>query len=83
MPYIFAGLEMGMGLAFLGAVAGEFVGGSAGLGCVVLVSLETLNLSQGFAVIFMLSTLGYLMHRTMLEIQKHVVYWRSGDRAPI
>src|SRR3546814_19417600 len=36
LPHIFAGLGMGVGYSFIGAVVGEFVGGTLGLGVLIL-----------------------------------------------
>lgn len=79
LPYLFAGFEMAIGLAFLGAVAGEFVGGSQGLGYITLVTLETLDLAAAFATIFLLSLMGLLLHRVILAIQRRVLYWRPAS----
>lgn len=81
LPYLFAGLEMAVGLAFLGAVAGEFVGGSEGLGYIVLVTLETLDLASAFATIFLLSAMGFILHRLVLLARHQLLYWlREEDR---
>lgn len=79
LPYLFAGFEMAVGLAFLGAVAGEFVGGSEGLGYIVLVTLETLDLASAFATIFLLSLMGFGLHRLILFAQHRLLYWRRND----
>jgi NitT/TauT family transport system permease protein len=76
LPYIFAGLETAVVLTVIGAIIGEFTGGSEGLGYIVVVAQESLNLAQAFAVILLLSIIGVLFHAMVVLLQRRVIFWR-------
>ena len=57
LPYIFSGLRIAAGLAVIGAVVGEFVGGG-GLGSVVDVARTTQRLDLVFAAVLISSLIG-------------------------
>jgi NitT/TauT family transport system permease protein len=76
LPYVFAGCETAIVLTVIGAIIGEFTGGSEGLGYIVIVAQESLNLAQAFAVILLLSIVGVLLHQLVLLAQRRIVFWR-------
>lgn len=58
MPSVFAGLKIAITFAVIGAVVGEFVAGSAGLGYAIQVATGLFNMSLAFAAIVVISILG-------------------------
>jgi NitT/TauT family transport system permease protein len=58
MPSVFAGLKIAITFAVIGAVVGEFVAGSAGLGYAIQVATGLFNMSLAFAAIVVISVLG-------------------------
>ncbi len=60
LPYIFSGLRIAAGLAVIGAVVGEFVGGG-GLGSVVDVARTTQRLDLVFAAVLVSSLIGLIL----------------------
>lgn len=79
LPYIFAGLETGVVLAVIGAIVGEFMGGNSGLGYVIVVAQESLNLSLAFAALLLLSLFGLTLHRLVILVRQRTVYWMDED----
>lgn len=79
LPYIFAGLETGVVLALIGAIVGEFMGGNSGIGYVIVVAQESLNLPLAFASLILLSLFGVLLHRLVLLTRHRTVYWMDHD----
>jgi len=75
LPYIFAGLDAAIVLSLLGAVVGEFMGARAGLGNQILTFNAVLDISGSFAVLVLLSLIGYLLHLVLVLIQRRVVFW--------
>lgn len=67
LPVIFAGIQVATTLSVIGAIVGEFLGASRGLGYLVQVSTFSLNTMQSFAAIFVLCLVGmaifYLVER--------------------
>jgi NitT/TauT family transport system permease protein len=60
LPSIFAALKPTVGLAMIGAVVGEFIGGNYGLGYMIIESLRFINLAGMFAATVALMILGML-----------------------
>lgn len=60
LPIIFAALKPTVGLAMIGAVVGEFIGGNYGLGYMIIESLRFINLAGMFAATVALMILGML-----------------------
>jgi NitT/TauT family transport system permease protein len=58
LPYVFAGLKVSMALSVIGAVIGEFVGASRGLGYVIIIANSNLETALVFASLFILSIIG-------------------------
>lgn len=58
LPAIFGGLKISITLAVVGAVVGEFVGGDAGLGYLLMVANGSMDTALLFAGIFGLTVLG-------------------------
>lgn len=56
-PYIFGGLKIGITLAVVGAVVGEFIASNSGLGYLLLVANNNLDTPMLFAVVVMLAVM--------------------------
>ena len=69
LPYVFA---------VIGAVVGEFLGGSEGLGYLVVVSLNALDAPQLFAVILLLAALGCLLYLIVNGAKRFVIPWHES-----
>src|SRR5246500_936466 len=83
LPSIFGGLKISITLAVVGAVVGEFVGGDAGLGYLLMVADGSMDTQLLFAGIFALTVLGVVLCLLMepaerLAIPRHLA---AGDKA--
>ena len=58
LPFVFTGAKVAITLAVIGAVIGEFIGASAGLGFLLLTASSQLDTPLAFAALFALSILG-------------------------
>lgn len=75
LPYVFAGLELGIVFALVGAIVAEFVGAKAGLGYRILQYNEQFNIAGMFGVLLALAVLGMGLHHTMSAIKRRALYW--------
>jgi len=75
LPFIFAGLDIGIVLAVIGTVVGEFVGSTAGLGYILMKFNHEIDIAGVFASIVVLSVLGVLLHLCLRAVQERVVFW--------
>jgi len=78
LPYVFAGMEVGIVLALIGAIVGEHLGGSKGLGYLVVTSLNALDAPKLFAVIVLLSVLGSALFFAISALKKVFIPWHQS-----
>jgi NitT/TauT family transport system permease protein len=78
LPYVFAGMEVGIVFALIGAIVGEYLGGNEGLGYMVVVSLNALDAPQLFAVITLLAVLGLLLLFTVTGLKRWMIPWHES-----
>lgn len=78
LPYIFAGAEVGIVFAVIGAIVGEYLGGSEGLGHQVVTSLNSLDAPQLFAVIVLLAAMGSLLYLLVTLSKRLVIPWHES-----
>ena len=64
----FAGMEVGIVFALIGAIVGEYLGANEGLGNLVVVSLNALNAPELFGVIILLAGLGIALGLVFLIV---------------
>lgn len=81
LPYIFAGLEIGMVHAITSAVAAEFLGGQLGLGVEIIIMEQTLDVPGIFSVLMILAFIGWLMSVLLGYLRRRIVYWAPVERA--
>lgn len=75
LPFIFAGLDVGVVLSVIGAIVGEFVGANAGIGYLLLVYNADLRIASMFALLIVLAALGIILHAIVLLVQRRVMFW--------
>ncbi len=81
LPFIFAGLDIGIVFAILGAVVGEFIGAKEGLGYLLLQTNYNFDIAGMFAVLVVLSLLGLIAHFIIRVARKRFVFW-AEDNTP-
>ncbi len=80
LPFIFTGLQISMGIAWMSLVAGEIISGSGGLGYAIY---EEYSLFQYTEVIFYMITLGFLGSISSAGIRAvghKLMAWEAGRR---
>jgi NitT/TauT family transport system permease protein len=79
LPYIFAGLQIGIVLAVLGAIVGEFVGAKAGLGYLIIQMNYTMDVAGMFAVLVLLGLMGVALNIFITLVRRRVIFWQRTD----
>lgn len=69
LPFVMAGSKVAVTLAVIGAVIGEFVGSSEGLGNLLLTATSQVNSPLAFAALFALAALGLLVYGAVVLIE--------------
>ncbi|MET7640737.1 ABC transporter permease [Streptomyces sp. NPDC005438] len=80
LPFIFAGLDIGIVFAILGAVVGEFIGAKEGLGYLLLQTNYNFDIAGMFAVLIVLSALGLVAHFLIRLLQRRIAFWAEENR---
>jgi len=80
MPYIFAGLEIAMIFALIGAIVAEFVGATAGLGMLIQSMNFTMDVAGQFSVLLLLSMIGLLLNWIVISVRKRVLFWDPSQK---
>ncbi len=80
LPFIFAGLKVGVTLSVVGAVIGEWVGARAGLGYLMLKENHLLHADLVFAAIVWLSALGLGLFALASLLERLAMPWKRVAR---
>jgi NitT/TauT family transport system permease protein len=78
MPYIFAGLEIAMIFALIGAIVAELVGAEKGLGMLIQSMNFTMDVAGQFSVLLILSVLGLILNGAVTLVRRRVLFWDSS-----
>jgi NitT/TauT family transport system permease protein len=81
LPYIFAGLEIAMIFALIGAIVAEFVGAQAGLGMLIQSMNFSMDVAGQFSVLLILSVLGLILNSIIVGIRRRVLFWDEREKA--
>ncbi len=77
LPHFFAGLKVGVSVATIGAVIGEWVGAQQGLGYLMIQANARLNVDMVFAAILWLSGMGLSLWILVGFLERKVISWKS------
>ncbi|NHN28891.1 ABC transporter permease [Paenibacillus agricola] len=78
LPFIFAAARTGMSMGVIGAIVGEMYGGSEGLGNVLTVSANYLQMERMFACILLLALMGILLTNLVKVFERRFLHWHSS-----
>jgi len=77
LPSVFGGLKVGMTLAVIGAVVGEFIGAENGLGALILISTSALNTPTTFSAILIIAVVGVVLFWVIEAIERFSIPWHE------
>ena len=80
LPFIFAGLKVGISFALVGAIVGEFVGGSDGLGFAIVTAQGQFDTPRVFVCLFILGIVGTLLFYAVEGIERLSLPWHVSQR---
>jgi NitT/TauT family transport system permease protein len=82
MPYIFAGLEIAMIFALIGAIVAELISSERGLGMLMQSMSFSMDVAGQFSILFILSIMGLILNGLVALVRRRVLFWdtsRDGD----
>lgn len=77
-PLIFAAVKTAVTLALIGAIVGEFVGASEGLGVLLETYQFQLNTPRVFVVIIFLALMGLALYGMIAWAERKIIFWRPN-----
>jgi len=75
LPFIVAGVEVGIIMSLLGAIVAEFVGAEAGLGMLIQSMNNTLDVAGQFSILIILSVIGLSLSKIAGFIGDRLLFW--------
>ena len=80
LPFLFSGVRVAIPLSVIGAVIGEWVGASAGLGYLMTRSAPQFLTERVFASIFVLSVMGVALFALVVLVERLALPWNQWER---
>ncbi|WP_066459606.1 ABC transporter permease [Castellaniella caeni] len=79
--WVFSSLHTSVGLAFVGAVVGEYLGSAAGVGYLILQAEGTLDVNTVFAGIVVLTIFALILDGLVSLAERRFLVWQPGPGA--
>lgn len=79
LPFIFDGMKSGFILAMIGAVVGEFISGSFGIGSMASSIIGQLSIGRAIAIVLVLGAVSAAVILAIYLIESRVIFWRNSS----
>lgn len=79
LPFIFDGMKIGFILAMIGAVVGEFVSGTFGIGSMAASAIGRTSIARAFAIVLVLGFISTGVVLLIYLIESRVIFWRDSS----
>jgi NitT/TauT family transport system permease protein len=79
LPFIVAGLRLGIGRGLVGVVVGEFIGARAGLGYLIFRSSQAFQIDAMWVGVFVLAGTGVLAVIVLQKVERRMAPWRQFE----
>src|SRR6185436_8190685 len=85
MSWVFASLHNAVGLAFVGAVVGEYLGSARGVGYLILQAEGTFDINTVFAGILVLTAFALVLDAIVGAIERRLLLWqpKASETEPV
>lgn len=80
LPYALAGCEVAIVLSLIGAIVGEYLGGTDGLGSFVITAQSQLNIADLYSSIILMTLLGFLLYSFVALGKRVLIPWHESVR---
>jgi NitT/TauT family transport system permease protein len=79
LPFIIAGLRLGIGRGLVGVVVGEFIGARAGLGYLIFKSSQGFQIDAMWVGVFLLAGTGVVAVSILQRVERRMAPWREFE----
>ncbi|MCC7487698.1 MAG: ABC transporter permease [Burkholderiales bacterium] len=76
MSWVFSSLHTSVGMAFVGAVVGEYLGSARGIGYLILQAEGTFDINTVFAGILVLTVFALILDALVTRVERSLLRWR-------
>jgi NitT/TauT family transport system permease protein len=77
LPSILAGFRVAAVLAVVGAVVGEFIGASEGLGALIIASQGMMDTPLMFSVLVLVTIIGTVLYQTFYLLERRLLHYKK------
>lgn len=77
LPYIVAGLRVGLGVGWMCVIAAELIAATSGLGYMIQMARTTIEPEKVIAGMVVIGVIGFLMNAIMLWVERHLISWQQ------
>jgi NitT/TauT family transport system permease protein len=78
LPYLFAAFKVSIPLSVIGAVVAEWFSGERGLGRVIQVANNNLDLDTAFGAVFTLAIMGIGLYLLTAALERRLLFWHES-----
>lgn len=78
LPYLFAAFRVSIPMSVIGAVVAEWFSGDQGLGKVIYVSNNNLDMATAFGGVFTLALIGVALFLITTLLEKRLLFWHES-----
>ena len=78
MSWVFSSLHTSVGMAFVAAVIGEYLGSAEGVGYLILQAETTFDMNTVMAGILVLTACALILDRIVTEVEKRLMRWQPA-----
>jgi NitT/TauT family transport system permease protein len=85
MSWVFSSLHTAVGMAFVGAVVGEYLGSARGVGYLILQAEGAFDINTVFAGILVLTAFALALDAVVSAVENRLLVWRpaQGETDPL
>ena len=76
LPYIFAGLKIGIGMAWICVIAAEMIGAQSGLGYFIQINRLYLRTDYMAVGMILIGLIGYFLNLSISALEKRIIKWQ-------
>ena len=77
--WVFSSLHAAVGMAFVGAVIGEYLGSAKGVGYLILQAEGVFDINTVFAGVLVLTVCALILDRMVTIVERRLLRWRPGQ----
>lgn len=79
LSWVFAALRVSVSFSLIGAIVGEFIGSTRGLGYEMLVAQGVMNTKRAYAILILLMLIGVTLTEASKRMEDRLLRWRPTE----